>query len=92
MNQEKDAGPINWGNPEEVTMVELAQKIIALTGSPSVLVHKEKPANDPARRCPKIDRAKVLLNFTPTITLEEGLKRTIEFFKENLDAEKAGPV
>lgn len=85
MNQEKDAGPINWGNPEEVTMVELAEKIIALTTSSSALIHKEKPANDPARRCPKIDRAKNLLNFAPAIPLEEGLKRTIEFFKENLD-------
>jgi dTDP-glucose 4,6-dehydratase len=82
MAQENVSGPVNWGNPEEIAMKELAEKIIALTGSKSEIIYKEKPANDPARRCPNIDRAKALLNFSPTIPLEEGLKRTIESLKE----------
>lgn len=84
MAQENVSGPVNWGNPEEITMKALAEKIIALTESKSEIIYKEKPANDPARRCPNIDRAKTLLNFSPTIPLEDGLKRTIEFFRKVL--------
>ncbi len=74
-------GPINMGNPGEFTVKELAEKVIAMTGSSSKLTFKELPADDPKQRRPDITRAKELLDWQPTIKLDQGLVKTIEFFK-----------
>ena len=74
-------GPVNLGNPGEFTMLELAEKVIGLTGSKSKIVHKELPADDPTQRKPVIELAKKELAWEPTIMLDEGLKKTIEYFR-----------
>ena len=74
-------GPVNLGNPGEFTMLELAEKVIALTGSKSKIIHKELPADDPTQRKPVIELAKKELDWEPTIMLDEGLKKMIEYFK-----------
>ena len=73
-------GPINIGNPGEFTIRELAEKVLALTGSRSELVHRPLPENDPMQRQPDITRAKAMLGWEPTIALEQGLKKTIAYF------------
>ncbi len=77
-------GPINLGNPEEYTILETARLVKKLTGSKSEIVFKELPKDDPARRRPDITRAKTLLDWQPEISFEEGLKKTIEWFKKNI--------
>lgn len=74
-------GPINLGRPEEFTMLELAEQVIALTESKSKLVHKPLPSDDPTRRCPDITKAKSILNWEPSIALEDGLKQTVAYYK-----------
>lgn len=74
-------GPVNLGNPGEFTMIELAEKVISLTNSKSRLVYKPLPGDDPKQRKPDISKAKKILNWEPTINLEEGLKRTIEYYR-----------
>lgn len=74
-------GPVNIGNPGEFTMLELAQKVIDLTGSSSKLIFMPLPQDDPLQRQPDISLAKKELNWEPTIALEEGLKKTIAYFK-----------
>ena len=74
-------GPVNLGNPGEFTMLELAEKVISLTGSKSNIIHKELPADDPTQRKPVIELAKKELDWEPTIALDEGLKKTIEYFR-----------
>lgn len=81
-------GPVNLGNPGEFTMLELAEKIIDLTGSGSRIVYKPLPADDPAQRKPVIDLAKKELGWEPRIMLEDGLKRTISYFEQVLRKEK----
>ncbi len=73
-------GPINLGNPGEFTILELAEKVIAATGSKSELVRKPLPADDPVQRRPDITLAKNALNWEPKIQLDEGLERTIAYF------------
>ena len=73
-------GPINIGNPGEFTIRELAEKVIALTGSSSKLVSHPLPENDPMQRRPDITRAKTMLDWQPTIPLEDGLMKTIAYF------------
>jgi UDP-glucuronate decarboxylase len=80
MRSEHD-GPINLGNPNEATMIELAERIKALTGSSSPLVHAPLPTDDPTRRRPDISRATALLDWSPTIALDDGLRRTIDDFR-----------
>ncbi|MBE5948041.1 MAG: SDR family oxidoreductase [Lachnospiraceae bacterium] len=82
MNTDDFTGPVNIGNPGEFTMLELANKIIELTDSKSKLVYMPLPSDDPAQRRPVIELAKEKLGWQPTIGLEEGLKRTIAYFKE----------
>jgi UDP-glucuronate decarboxylase len=74
-------GPINIGNPVEFSMLELAERVIALTGSKSKIVYAPLPEDDPRQRQPNIDRARELLGWRPAVQLEEGLKRTIDYFK-----------
>ena len=76
--------PINLGNPREFTMFELAETVIKLTGSSSSIVYKELPQDDPQQRKPDISRAKEVLGWEPTIELEEGVQRTIEYFQKVL--------
>ncbi|MGE4294846.1 MAG: UDP-glucuronic acid decarboxylase family protein [Campylobacterales bacterium] len=73
-------GPVNLGNPGEFTILELAQKVIELTGSASQIVYKALPQDDPMQRQPDIALAKNKLGWEPTIHLEEGLKKTIAYF------------
>lgn len=73
--------PINIGNPGEFTILELAEKIIKLTNSNSKIVYKPLPIDDPKQRRPDIHRAKVILNWEPTIKLEDGLIKTIKYFQ-----------
>lgn len=75
-----DPGPINLGNPGEFTMKELAELVIKLTKTTSKIIHKSLPEDDPKQRRPNIDKAKMLLNWEPTIPLEQGLNKTIEYF------------
>ena len=77
-------GPVNIGNPGEFTMLELAQKIIDLTGSSSKIVFEPLPRDDPMQRRPVIDLAKKELSWEPTVNLEEGLKQTIAYFDDLL--------
>jgi UDP-glucuronate decarboxylase len=73
-------GPVNLGNPEEYTVLELAQLIIKLTGSRSMIINKGLPKDDPERRKPDISFAKTTLGWLPKIKLEEGLMKTIDYF------------
>jgi UDP-glucuronate decarboxylase len=74
-------GPINLGNPVENTILELAEKIIWLSKSSSKIIHKPLPQDDPARRRPDISKARETLKWEPIIALEDGLQRTIEYFR-----------
>jgi len=78
------AGPINIGNPNEFSIMELAEKVIGLTGSKSKIIHQPLPEDDPLQRQPDIALAKERLGWEPKTQLEEGLKRTIEYFKGKL--------
>lgn len=78
-------GPINAGNPEEYTMLELALLVKNLTGSRSEIVHKPLPSDDPRQRRPDIRVAENVLNWEPSVKVEEGLLRTIDFFKRYID-------
>jgi UDP-glucuronate decarboxylase len=77
-------GPINLGNPHEFTMLELAQKVIELVGD-GTIEHRPRPADDPIQRRPDIAQAQELLDWKPTIDLDEGLVRTVDYFRELLD-------
>jgi UDP-glucuronate decarboxylase len=74
-------GPINLGNPVEFTIADLAQQVIAITGSNSALVHAELPPDDPRQRKPDIMKARTLLGWQPRTSLEEGLRNTIAYFR-----------
>lgn len=80
-------GPVNLGNPGEFTIIELAQKVIELTGSQSEIIFKPLPSDDPKQRCPDITLAKAKLDWEPKISLEQGLVKTIEYFKDLLGKE-----
>ena len=81
-------GPVNLGNPDEFTILELADKVLAQTGSASTVVFKDLPIDDPKQRRPDIRKAHELLDgWQPRVPLEEGLKRTIAYFQETLAAE-----
>lgn len=82
MNCEGFVGPVNIGNPGEFTMLDLAKKIIAMTGSKSKLVFEPLPSDDPTQRQPVIDLAKEKLKWNPTIDLDAGLEKTIAYFKK----------
>jgi len=77
-------GPINLGNPGEFTIKELAEKVIAMTGAGSQLIYETLPEDDPTQRQPDISRAKELLDWQPQVALDEGLGKTITYFRELL--------
>jgi UDP-glucuronate decarboxylase len=86
MNTPDDmTGPVNLGNPGEFTILELAEKIISLTGSRSEIIHKELPKDDPRQRRPQIELARQALQWQPAIDLSTGLKSTIAYFKGELN-------
>jgi dTDP-glucose 4,6-dehydratase len=76
-----DEMPVNLGNPHEVTVLQLAETIVRLAKSKSEIVHRELPVDDPKQRRPDITRAKQLLGWEPEVTLEDGLTRTLEYFR-----------
>ena len=78
-------GPVNLGNPGEFTVRELAETIIRITGSKSKIIYKPLPQDDPARRKPDVSLARELLDWTPEITLEDGLRQTIDYFRNLKD-------
>jgi dTDP-glucose 4,6-dehydratase len=77
-------GPVNVGNPDEHTVLELAEKIVELCGSRSPITHHPLPVDDPTRRCPDISRAREELGWEPVVLLEDGLSRTIEWMRGEL--------
>ena len=81
-------GPVNLGNPGEFTILQLAEKVIQLTGSKSEIVFNSLPEDDPLQRKPDITLAKKILNWQPEIQLEEGLKKTIGYFEEIVNSKK----
>ena len=81
MNQEEIVGPVNTGNPNEFTILELAEKVIEMTGSKSKIILKDLPEDDPIQRKPDNTLAREKLGWEPQIQLEEGMKKTINHFK-----------
>jgi UDP-glucuronate decarboxylase len=84
MNTKDFVGPVNLGNPEEHSILELAEKIIKITKSKSKITYKTLPKDDPVRRCPDISLAKNKLDWEPKISLDQGLKLTVEYFKKQI--------
>jgi dTDP-glucose 4,6-dehydratase len=82
--------PTNLGNPQEITILEFAQRVKTLTGSASPIVFQPLPQDDPKQRCPDIAKAKQLLGWEPKVPLEGGLRLTLEFFKKQLERERVG--
>ena len=86
MEQDKLEGPVNIGNPGEFTMLELAEKVIHLTGTQSRIVYEALPEDDPKQRQPDIELAKTELGWEPRVSLDEGLVETIDYFRSYLDS------
>ncbi len=86
MNSDEEfIGPVNLGNPEEFKIAELAKKIINMTGSGSKIIYLPLPEDDPKQRQPDISLAREKLNWSPVVNLETGLKKTIQYFKKEID-------
>jgi len=84
MDSENFIGPVNLGNPEEYSILDFAKKIIAMTGSKSKIIHQPLPSDDPTQRQPDITLAGAKLGWKPAVSVDDGLKRTIEYFKNEL--------
>ncbi len=84
MSCEGFIGPVNLGNPEEYKIIELAEKVLSLTGSKSKIIFKPLPTDDPVRRCPDITLAREKLGWQPRTRLEDGLRATIDYFRTKL--------
>jgi UDP-glucuronate decarboxylase len=80
-------GPVNLGNPQEIPVRDLAERIVALTNSKSRVIFRPLPQDDPQKRCPDITLAKRVLDWRPRIGLDEGLNKTIAYFDAMLSAE-----
>jgi UDP-glucuronate decarboxylase len=81
MRQNGDAGPVNLGNPEENTVGELALRVVEITGSNSKIVYRPLPVDDPTRRRPEISKARELLGWWPNVDLTQGLRATVDYFR-----------
>jgi dTDP-glucose 4,6-dehydratase len=81
-----EAGPVNLGNPEEISVLDFAKEIVRLTGSKSRIVFNPLPQNDPKVRQPDITKAKRILGWEPKVSREEGLRRTLQYFKGKITA------
>jgi len=84
MEQEEFIGPVNLGNPVEIKIIELAESILKFTGSKSKIIFHPLPEDDPVRRRPDISKAKKILKWQPRVSLEDGLKETIRYFKNEV--------
>ena len=82
MSQEDSTGPVNLGNPQEISVGELAELIVECTGARSAVTYKDLPSDDPRQRQPDITLAHQILDWSPEISLAEGLRRTVEYFRE----------
>lgn len=87
-----ETGPVNCGTEHEITMLELAQTIVRLTGSTSPITHQAKAPDDPERRRPDLTLARTVLGYEPSVTPEDGLARTIAHFRERLGRARLGGV
>lgn len=85
LSQSDETEPVNIGNPEEVTILEFAKEVIELTGSSSEIIHEELPEDDPKVRQPDISKAKRVLGWEPEVGRKEGLKKTLSYFKEQVE-------
>lgn len=91
MNAPADpGGPVNLGNPHEITMLDIAKRIVELTGSPSPVEFRPLPVDDPWHRKPAIERAERLLGWRPHTALDDGLRSTIDYFRRALAADELG--
>jgi UDP-glucuronate decarboxylase len=81
MNQDEFSGPVNLGRPEEYTILEIAEKVLSMIETKSKIVFKPLPSDDPTKRRPNIALAKDKLNWEPTTSFDDGLSKTIEYFK-----------
>jgi len=81
--------PVNIGNPQEITILEFAERVRALMGSDVPIIFKPLPQDDPKQRCPDISKAKRLLGWEPKVNLNEGLQLTLDFFRQQVAAEPA---
>ena len=88
MKKKNFPGPVNLGNPVEISIMQLAKEITEMVGSKSKIINKELPIDDPKQRCPDIDLAKKELGWNPKFQREGGLKKTIEYFEKLLEGEK----
>ena len=84
--------PVNIGNPHEVTIEEIARTIIRLVGAKSQIVYKPLPVDDPKQRRPDITRARTILGWEPKVGLEEGLLKTVDYFKNKLTTASLRPL
>jgi UDP-glucuronate decarboxylase len=78
-------GPVNLGNPHEMTVRQLAETVVAMTGSKSTIIYQPLPTDDPLQRQPNIDLAREALGWAPKVQLERGLERTIAYFRAHVD-------
>jgi dTDP-glucose 4,6-dehydratase len=85
LSQSDEVEPVNIGNPEEVTILEFAKEVIELTGSKSKIIHKELPKDDPQVRKPDITKARAVLGWEPKVKRKEGLRRTLDYFRDKVD-------
>jgi len=83
---DSETGPMNIGNPEEFTIIELAESVLSLTGSRSELVYRPLPSDDPVQRQPDITKARDVLGWAPRVQLEDGLRKTIDYFERLLSS------
>ena len=86
-----DANPTNIGNPDEYTVTQLAEIVVRLTGTPSKIVYKDLPLDDPKVRKPDITRARTMLGWEPKVNVEEGVRRTIEYFRTLVGTDRMRP-
>jgi dTDP-glucose 4,6-dehydratase len=80
----KENQPVNIGNPEEMTLISIAKKIVSVTKSSSKITFKPLPVDDPRTRQPDITKAKEIFNWFPKVSLDQGLKNTLEYFKSRV--------
>ncbi|QDT27791.1 UDP-glucuronate decarboxylase [Gimesia panareensis] len=89
MEQEETTGPVNIGNPVENTMLELAEAVLQNVDSDSKLAYEPLPQDDPKQRCPDITKAKTILKWEPRVSLQEGLGKTVEYYRQLMNQESA---
>ena len=88
MDQDAETGPVNIGNPYEISILELAERILKATDSSSEIIRKDLPSDDPTRRRPDITKAKKILGWEPEVSFDNGLAQTVEYFRELLTVEE----